>query len=68
MSYIKFFLDKHFFYRPEYGAFWKCVQVGGMYMLTQLCKMLILATFFPTYDGPPESASLFTVSKTLFFN
>ncbi|GFG39842.1 hypothetical protein Cfor_08822 [Coptotermes formosanus] len=34
----------------EYGAFWKCVQAGGIYVFTQLCKMLILATFFPTND------------------
>ncbi|BFF95180.1 transmembrane protein 147 [Drosophila madeirensis] len=30
----------------EYGAFWKCVQAGGIYIFTQLCKMLVLATFF----------------------
>lgn len=35
-------------YRSEYGAFWKCVQAGGVYALTQLGKMLLLATFFPT--------------------
>lgn len=35
------------FNRSEYGAFWKCVQAGGIYMCTQLVKMLILATFFP---------------------
>ncbi|KAL1509189.1 hypothetical protein ABEB36_003964 [Hypothenemus hampei] len=31
----------------EYGAFWKCVQAGLIYMITQLAKMTILATFFP---------------------
>ncbi|XP_050515845.1 transmembrane protein 147 [Diabrotica virgifera virgifera] len=31
----------------EYGAFWKCIQAGLIYMITQLAKMLILATFFP---------------------
>ncbi|XP_068143612.1 BOS complex subunit TMEM147 [Drosophila tropicalis] len=30
----------------EYGAFWKCIQAGGIYIFTQLCKMLVLATFF----------------------
>ncbi|TDG45387.1 hypothetical protein AWZ03_008153 [Drosophila navojoa] len=30
----------------EYGAFWKCVQAGCIYIFTQLCKMLVLATFF----------------------
>ncbi|XP_052804137.1 transmembrane protein 147-like [Mya arenaria] len=34
----------------EYSAFWKCVQAGGAYLFTQLCKMLILATFFPTTE------------------
>ncbi|CAG9858643.1 unnamed protein product [Phyllotreta striolata] len=31
----------------EYGAFWKCIQAGLIYMVTQLAKMLVLATFFP---------------------
>ncbi|KAL8625324.1 hypothetical protein ACOMHN_044467 [Nucella lapillus] len=31
----------------EYSAFWKCVQAGGAYLFTQLCKMMLLATFFP---------------------
>ncbi|CAO1333230.1 unnamed protein product [Diamesa serratosioi] len=30
----------------DYGAFWKCFQAGGIYVFTQLCKMLVL-TFFP---------------------
>lgn len=34
------------FLRSEYGAFWKCIQAGGIYIFTQLCKMLVLATFF----------------------
>jgi hypothetical protein len=40
-----------FIFRSEYGAFWRCVQAGGIYVFTQLCKMLILATFFPANDG-----------------
>ncbi|XP_030750752.1 transmembrane protein 147 [Sitophilus oryzae] len=35
----------------EYGAFWKCVQAGMIYMFTQLIKMLVLATFFPDNVG-----------------
>lgn len=35
------------FFRSEYGAFYKVLQSAGMYMFTQLCKMLVLATFFP---------------------
>ncbi|XP_059151934.1 BOS complex subunit TMEM147-like [Physella acuta] len=34
----------------EYSAFWKCVQAGGAYLFTQLCKMLLLATFFPATE------------------
>lgn len=39
-----------YFFRSEYGAFWKCVQAAAMYIVMQLCKMLILATFFPPGD------------------
>ncbi|CAM9762194.1 BOS complex subunit TMEM147 isoform X2 [Petromyzon marinus] len=35
----------------EYNAFWRCVQAGATYLFVQLCKMLFLATFFPTFDG-----------------
>merc|ERR1719419_1582343 len=38
----------------EYSAFWKCVQAGVAYLVTQLCKMLVLATFFPASDIPPD--------------
>lgn len=34
----------------EYSAFWKCVQAAAAYLVTQLCKMLFLATFFPASD------------------
>jgi len=40
----KFFFFK---FRAEYGAFWKCVTSGCVYMFTQLAKMMFLATFFP---------------------
>ncbi|KAH3825876.1 transmembrane protein 147-like [Dreissena polymorpha] len=42
----------------EYSAFWKCVQAGGTYLFTQLCKMLILATFFPTNEVATESLDI----------
>lgn len=41
-------------FRSEYGAFWKCIQAGGIYIFTQLVKMLALATFFPTADNVGE--------------
>jgi len=34
----------------EYSAFWKCIKAGAAYLVTQLCKMMFLATFFPTSD------------------
>jgi len=37
--------------RSEYSAFWKCVQAAAAYLVTQLCKMLFLATFFPASDA-----------------
>lgn len=43
-----------YFFRSEYGAFWKCIQAGGIYIFTQLVKMLALATFFPTADNVGE--------------
>jgi len=60
LAYGPYFLTYKYSGMPEYGAFWKCVQVGGMYMMTQLCKMLLLATFFPMSDGPIETTSLMT--------
>ncbi|KAF4015355.1 hypothetical protein G4228_006465 [Cervus hanglu yarkandensis] len=35
----------------ESSAFWKCVQAGVAYLFVQLCKMLFLVTFFPTWEG-----------------
>lgn len=46
-----------FNHRSEYGAFWKCVQAGGIYIFTQLVKMLVLATFF--YSDAPSSSGEF---------
>ena len=40
----------HLIYSAEYGAFWKCVTAGIVYMVTQLVKMVFLATFFPMSD------------------
>lgn len=40
-------MTRKYFCRSEYGAFYKVMQSAGMYMFTQLCKMLVLATFFP---------------------
>ena len=55
-------------FRAEYSAFWKCVQAGIAYMFTQLCKMLILATFFPTSDLSDSSFDLVGVRSSNMFH
>uniref|UniRef100_A0A0A9YXN6 BOS complex subunit TMEM147 n=1 Tax=Lygus hesperus TaxID=30085 RepID=A0A0A9YXN6_LYGHE len=56
LVYIPYHLTYKYSGLSEYGAFWKCIQAGGIYILTQLCKMLILATFFPTSDSSMHGA------------
>ncbi|CAD6188362.1 unnamed protein product [Caenorhabditis auriculariae] len=34
----------------EYSSVWKCAQAGGGYLMTQLAKLLLLATFFPAAE------------------
>lgn len=60
LAYGPYVLTYKYFELSEYGAFWKCAQVGGMYLFTQLCKMLLLATFFPTDLPSPAGASFVT--------
>ena len=45
-------------FRSEYGAFWKCVTAGVIYMITQLAKMLFLATFFPVSADEEDDPNL----------
>lgn len=51
LAYVPYHLTYKYSGLSEYGSFWKCVQAGFLYMFTQLCKMLFLATFFPTSGG-----------------
>ena len=58
--------------RSEYGAFYKCVAASGTYALTQLGKMLLLATFFPTAgdyneDDPEGFSPVRLVSSCCFY-
>lgn len=48
LVYVPYYLTYKYSGLSEYGAFWKCIQAGGIYIFTQLCKMLVLATFFDT--------------------
>uniref|UniRef100_A0A915I0H1 BOS complex subunit TMEM147 n=1 Tax=Romanomermis culicivorax TaxID=13658 RepID=A0A915I0H1_ROMCU len=38
----------------EYCSVWKCVQGSAAYFLTQLVKLTIIATFFPTVEHEGE--------------
>ncbi|XP_055847643.1 BOS complex subunit TMEM147 [Episyrphus balteatus] len=46
LVYVPYYMTYKYSGLSEYGAFWKCIQAGGIYIFTQLCKMLVLATFF----------------------
>ncbi|XP_046663768.1 transmembrane protein 147 [Homalodisca vitripennis] len=60
LVYVPYYLTYKHSGLSEYGAFWKCIQAGGIYIFTQLCKMMVLATFFPATDtGPHESVDFF---------
>ena len=50
LAYTPYYLTYKFMGLSEYGAFWKVGQASLMYILTQLAKMLFLATFFPMSD------------------
>ncbi|XP_013388016.1 transmembrane protein 147 [Lingula anatina] len=50
LSYVPYMITYKCSGLAEYSAFWKCVQAGVAYMITQLCKMLVLATFFPATE------------------
>ncbi|XP_023022194.1 BOS complex subunit TMEM147 [Leptinotarsa decemlineata] len=47
LIYVPYYLTYKYSGLPEYGAFWKCIQAGFIYIFTQLAKMMVLATFFP---------------------
>lgn len=51
LVYVPYYMTYKYSGLSEYGAFWKCIQAGGIYIFTQLCKMLVLATFFPDTDS-----------------
>ncbi|XP_067009720.1 BOS complex subunit TMEM147 [Anabrus simplex] len=56
LVYVPYYLTYKYSGLSEYGAFWKCFQAGGIYVFTQLCKMLILATFFPASDSSGQDS------------
>ncbi|XP_022907188.1 BOS complex subunit TMEM147 [Onthophagus taurus] len=64
LIYVPYYLTYKYSGLSEYGAFWKCIQAGFIYMATQLVKMLILATFFPDNDADLGSDTLGEFLKT----
>ncbi|GIX92958.1 transmembrane protein 147 [Caerostris darwini] len=50
LAYAPYFMAYKCSGLAEYGVLSKCFQAGAMYFATQLCKMLLLATFFPATD------------------
>ena len=54
LAYTPYYLTYKYTGLSEYGAFWKVGQASLMYILTQLAKMLFLATFFPMSDMEEE--------------
>lgn len=54
--------------RSDYGAFWKCIQTGFIYACTQLCKMMVLATFFPIPSSGHESLGGGTAAEPNFLD
>jgi len=55
LAYTPYYLTYKYTGLAEYGAFWKVGQASFMYILTQLAKMLFLATFFPMSDTEPDT-------------
>ncbi|NWQ72327.1 TM147 protein, partial [Neopipo cinnamomea] len=62
LAYFPYFITYKCSGLSEYSAFWRCVQAGATYVLVQLGKMLFLATFFPTWEGPSGGYDLVGVS------
>ncbi|XP_037084752.1 transmembrane protein 147-like [Pollicipes pollicipes] len=54
LAYVPHFFTYKYSKLSEYGAFWKCVQAGSTYVFVQLCKMVLLATFFPAAESTSE--------------
>ncbi|KAK5965040.1 hypothetical protein GCK32_003671 [Trichostrongylus colubriformis] len=51
LAYAPYFIAYKYSGLNEYSSFWRCAQASGGYFLTQLIKLLLLATFFPAADA-----------------
>jgi len=50
LAFAPYFISYKYSGLSEYCSIWKCGQAAIVYLLTQLGKLLLLATFFPTSD------------------
>jgi len=66
LVYVPYYMTYKYSGLSEYGAFWKCIQAGGIYIFTQLCKMLLLATFFDSENLSPNGS--FNIFAEIFRN
>jgi len=66
LAYTPYYLTYKYAGLAEYGAFWKVGTAGVMYMLTQLAKMMFLATFFPMPELEEEEVRSFDLLHDLF--
>ncbi|VDL78862.1 unnamed protein product [Nippostrongylus brasiliensis] len=51
LAYAPYFIAYKYSGLNEYSSIWRCAQASGGYFLTQLIKLLLLATFFPATDA-----------------
>lgn len=59
LAYVPYIITYKFSGLSEYSTFYKCVYAGCAYLFTQLVKMMILATFFPTSESPDVKGEFF---------
>jgi len=59
LAYVPYIITYKFSGLSEYSTFYKCVYAGCVYLFTQLVKMMILATFFPTSESPDVKGEFF---------
>lgn len=65
LVYVPYYLTYKYSGLSEYGAFWKCFQSGGIYIFTQLCKMLVLASFIPDTESISSSGEYNLIAEFL---
>ncbi|CAK9304994.1 unnamed protein product [Gordionus sp. m RMFG-2023] len=65
LAYVPYFLTYKISGLSEYRGFWKCIQAGVAYILTQLIKMLIIATFLPSIEYSTSNKTEFDIKQEI---